>query len=121
MAFGEKQRILGVAAKNQLVTNIKNTVWGFKRFLGRKFSDPFVQDEIKRMPFKAVPHPQTGGVAVQVMYLGEQQIFSMEQIAAMLFTKLKETTEHSLQTKLMECVFSVSSETLVETRHLFLL
>jgi heat shock protein len=107
VAFGEKQRILGVAAKNQLVTNIKNTIWGFKRFLGRRFDDPFVQEEIKRLPFKVVPHPQTGGVAVQVKYMGEDHVFSMEQIAGMLLTKLKDTTEAALQTKISDCVLSV--------------
>ncbi|OXA61158.1 heat shock 70 kDa protein 4L [Folsomia candida] len=109
VAFGEKNRILGVAAKNQLVTNIKNTIWSFKRFLGRRFDDPYVQEEIKRMPFKVVAHPQSGGVAVQVRYLGEERVFSMEQIAAMLFTKLKETTEAGLKTRISDCVFSVPS------------
>lgn len=106
MAFGEKQRILGVAAKNQLVTNIKNTIWGFKRFLGRRFDDPYVQEEMKRLPFKVVAH-KYGSVGVKVKYLGEEQVFSMEQIAGMLFTKLKETTEAALQTKISDCVFSV--------------
>ena len=56
VAFGPKQRCMGVSARNQQVMNFKNTVWGFKTLLGRKFSDPYVQDEIKHLPFKVVEH-----------------------------------------------------------------
>lgn len=52
MAFSGKNRILGVAAKNQLVTNMKNTVFGFKRLLGRKSNDPHVQRELQQSPFR---------------------------------------------------------------------
>ena len=45
---------------------------------------------------------------LQVNYLGESQVFSAEQIAAMMFTKLKEITEHALKIKVNDCVISVS-------------
>ena len=52
MAFSGKNRILGVAAKNQLVTNMKNTIFGFKRLLGRKSNDPHVQRELQQIPYR---------------------------------------------------------------------
>jgi molecular chaperone DnaK (HSP70) len=57
---------MGVAAKNQQTTNLKNTVVNFKRFLGRQFRDPVVQQEIQRnLPFSVVEQSD-GSVGVQV-------------------------------------------------------
>ncbi|KAJ0179301.1 hypothetical protein K1T71_005013 [Dendrolimus kikuchii] len=108
VAFSPKNRILGVAAKNQMVTNMKNTVFGFKRLLGRKFSDPHVQKELKHFPFK-VEQRQDGGIGIRVNYLGEDNVFSPEQITAMLFTKLKDIAATALQTQINDCVISVPS------------
>ncbi|XP_063823445.1 97 kDa heat shock protein isoform X1 [Ostrinia nubilalis] len=108
VAFSPKNRILGVAAKNQMVTNMKNTVFGFKRLLGRKFSDPLVQKELKHFPFK-VEQRADGGIGIRVNYLGEDNVFSPEQITAMLFTKLKDTATTALQTQINDCVISVPS------------
>lgn len=79
VAFSSKNRILGVAAKNQMVTNMKNTVFGFKRLLGRKFSDPHVQKELKYFPFKVEQRPD-GGIGIRVNYLGEDNVFTPEQV-----------------------------------------
>ncbi|XP_045492631.1 97 kDa heat shock protein isoform X1 [Colias croceus] len=108
VAFSPKNRILGVAAKNQMVTNMKNTVFGFKRLLGRKFSDPHVQKELKQFPFKVEPRAD-GGIGIRINYLGEDNVFSPEQITAMLFTKLKESAAIALQTPINDCVISVPS------------
>ncbi|XP_014355991.2 97 kDa heat shock protein isoform X1 [Papilio machaon] len=108
VAFSPKNRILGVAAKNQMVTNMKNTVFGFKRLLGRKFSDPHVQKELKHFPFK-VEQRGDGGIGIRVNYLGEDNVFSPEQITAMLFTKLKDIAATALQTQINDCVISVPS------------
>lgn len=45
---------MGTSARNQMVTNPKNTVWGFKHFLGRSFSDPLVQREKQNLPYEIV-------------------------------------------------------------------
>ncbi|XP_012138186.1 heat shock protein 70Cb isoform X2 [Megachile rotundata] len=108
VAFSGKNRILGVAAKNQMVTNMKNTIYGFKRLLGRKYNDPQVQREIKMLPFK-VTQQADGNIGIHVQYLGEEHIFSPEQITAMLFTKLKDISETALQTIVNDCVISVPS------------
>lgn len=70
-----------------MVTNMKNTVFGFKRLLGRKFSDPHVQKELKHFPFK-VEQRQDGGIGIRVNYLGEDNVFSPEQVRRNSVTSL---------------------------------
>lgn len=65
VAFSGKNRILGVAAKNQMVTNVKNTIHGFKRLLGRKYNDPQVQCELRFLPYKITPQAD-GNIGVHV-------------------------------------------------------
>lgn len=108
VAFTEKNRVLGVAAKNQLVTNMKNTISGFKHLLGRKFRDPVVQNELHQIPYK-VEEMQDGGIGIRVNYLEEEHVFSPEQLLAMLFTKLKDTSTAALQAQIHDCVISVPS------------
>lgn len=75
---------------------MKNTVGGFKRLLGRKFNDPHVQRELSSIPAKVEQRPD-GSIGIKVNYLDKEQYFSPEQLTAMLFTKLKETSTHALQ------------------------
>lgn len=108
VAFGEKQRILGVAAKNQAVTNLKNTIFGFKRYLGRTYDDPRIQEEVNRVPYKLI-RTDNGGVGIKALYMGDEHLYTPEQITAMHFTKLKETAENAIQAKVHDCVISVPS------------
>lgn len=105
VAFDGKKRIIGVAAKNQQVTNMKNTVGGFKRLLGRKFNDPHVQHELTSIPAR-VEARGDGSIGIKVNYLGEDQHFGPEQLTAMLFTKLKETSAAAMQTQVNDCVIA---------------
>ncbi|XP_066150208.1 heat shock 70 kDa protein 4 isoform X1 [Euwallacea fornicatus] len=108
VAFSGKNRILGVAAKNQQVTNMKNTVYGLKRLLGRKFKDPHVQRELQWLPFNIL-EDKNGNIGIKVNYLNEEHTFSPEQCLAMLLTKLKDTASVALQTPINDCVVSVPS------------
>ncbi|KAK9875649.1 hypothetical protein WA026_009447 [Henosepilachna vigintioctopunctata] len=108
VAFSGKNRILGVAAKNQQVTNLKNTVYGLKRLLGRKFRDPHVQRELQMLPFNII-EVANGNIGIKVQYLNEEHIFSPEQCLAMLLTKLKDISIAALQTPINDCVISVPS------------
>lgn len=101
MAFDGRKRIIGVAAKNQQVTNMKNTVSGFKRLLGRKFNDPHVQRELSSIPTKVDQRPD-GGIGYKVNYLDQELYFSPEQLTVMLFTKLKETSTTALQAQVFD-------------------
>ncbi|KAK3526628.1 hypothetical protein QTP70_030838 [Hemibagrus guttatus] len=92
VSFGPRNRSIGAAAKSQVVTNCKNTVQGFKRFHGRAFSDPFVQNIKSSLVYELSQMP-TGTTGIKVTYMEEEKVFSIEQITAMLLTKLKETAE----------------------------
>ena len=90
VGFSDKQRIMGVNAKNQLLTNLKKTVFNFKHMLGRKFKDPYVQDlVIKGLPYD-VTEGSHGEIRIQINYLDKTRTFTPEEITAMLFTKLKD-------------------------------
>jgi len=65
VAFTEKQRFVGNSAKNQVITNIKNTVWGTKRLLARQFDDKQVQSELDRLPYTIVKQ-ENGDVGIKV-------------------------------------------------------
>ncbi|XP_016306908.1 heat shock 70 kDa protein 4-like [Sinocyclocheilus anshuiensis] len=108
VSFGPRNRSIGAAAKNQVVTNCKNTVQGFKRFHGRAFSDPYVQAEKSSLVFDLAQMP-TGTTGIKVMYMEEEKVFSIEQVTAMLLTKLKETAEAALKKPVADCVISVPS------------
>lgn len=87
---------------------MKNTIGNFKRLLGRKFNDPQVQKDLKSAPFKAEQRAD-GGIGIRVNYLDEEQVFTPEQVTAMLFTKLKETAEVALKKPIKDCVLTVPS------------
>uniref|UniRef100_A0A672MPA3 Heat shock 70 kDa protein 4 n=1 Tax=Sinocyclocheilus grahami TaxID=75366 RepID=A0A672MPA3_SINGR len=106
VSFGPRNRSIGAAAKSQMVTNCKNTVQGFKRFHGRAFSDPFVQNLKSSLVYDLSQMP-SGTTGIKVMYMEEEKVFSIEQITAMLLTKLKETAESALKKPVADCVISV--------------
>lgn len=108
IAFSSKNRVLGVAAKGQQISNIKNTIFNFKRLLGRCYDDPMVQAELKYLPFQVIRN-ENGSIGIQVNYLNETQVFSPEQCTAMLFSKLRETASVALQIPVNDCVISVPS------------
>uniref|UniRef100_A0A8C6Q3U1 Heat shock protein 4a n=1 Tax=Nothobranchius furzeri TaxID=105023 RepID=A0A8C6Q3U1_NOTFU len=108
VSFGPRNRSIGAAAKNQVVTNYKNTVQGFKRFHGRAFSDPYVQSTKSKLAYDLAPIP-SGSTGIKVMYMEEEKVFSVEQVTGMLLSKLKETAESALKKPVVDCVISVPS------------
>ncbi|KAJ2961647.1 hypothetical protein NQZ79_g3196 [Umbelopsis isabellina] len=106
VSFGPKQRFIGEPAKNQEVSNFKNTVASLKRLAGRSFQDKEIQ-EIEKQHINAELVDVHGQVGVKVNYLGEQQTFSNVQLIAMYLTKLKETTAHELSSPVSDCVITV--------------
>uniref|UniRef100_A0A8C5AXD9 Heat shock protein 4 like n=1 Tax=Gadus morhua TaxID=8049 RepID=A0A8C5AXD9_GADMO len=108
VSLASKNRIIGNAAKSQIITNFKNTVHGFKKFHGRAFDDPFVQGEKPKLPY-SLHKLANGNTGIKVRYLDEDKVFTVEQITAMLLTKLKETSEAALKKPVVDCVLSVPS------------
>uniref|UniRef100_A0A3Q2P6Y1 Heat shock protein family A (Hsp70) member 4 like n=1 Tax=Fundulus heteroclitus TaxID=8078 RepID=A0A3Q2P6Y1_FUNHE len=108
VSLASKNRMIGNAAKSQIITNFKNTVHGFKKFHGRAFDDPFVQSEKGKLPY-SLHKLANGSAGIKVRYLDEEKVFTVEQISGMLLTKLKETSESALKKPVVDCVVSVPS------------
>ncbi|XP_020564345.1 heat shock 70 kDa protein 4-like [Oryzias latipes] len=108
VSFGPRNRSIGASAKSQAVTNYKNTVQGFKRFHGRAFSDPYVQSAKSNLVYDVAQMP-SGSTGLKVMYMEEEKVYGVEQVTAMLLTKLKETAESALKKQVIDCVISVPS------------
>uniref|UniRef100_A0A8C7IZR1 Heat shock protein 4a n=1 Tax=Oncorhynchus kisutch TaxID=8019 RepID=A0A8C7IZR1_ONCKI len=106
VSFGPRNRSVGAAAKGQVVTNCKNTVQGFKRFHGRAFLDPYVQSAKSSLVYDLAQMP-SGMTGIKVMYMEEEKVFSIEQVTAMLLTKLKETAETAMKKPVADCVISM--------------
>ncbi|KAJ3070834.1 adenyl-nucleotide exchange factor sse1 [Podochytrium sp. JEL0797] len=106
VSFGDKQRFLGESAKTQEISNFKSTVASLKRLIGRDFADPDIQAvEAKYVNCKLV-EGEHGGVAAQVMYAGEQRVFSATQIVAMFFGEVKSFTGKEIKMPCTDCVVS---------------
>ncbi|EFX67876.1 hypothetical protein DAPPUDRAFT_229110 [Daphnia pulex] len=106
VALTSKNRMMGTSAKNQIITNISNTVFAFKRLLGLRFDDPLVAEEQKHLPQTLISTPD-GEVGYNVWYLGEEVTLGVRQIVAMLLTKVKDIAESALECKVFECVLAV--------------
>jgi heat shock protein 1/8 len=106
VAFTETERLIGDAAKNQVALNPENTVFDAKRLIGRKFSDPTVQEDMKHWPFKVVQGPGDKPL-IQVVAHGDVKRFSPEEISAMVLTKMKDIAESYLGTKVTDAVITV--------------
>lgn len=95
-------RLVGLLAKRQAVTNPKNTIFGIKRFIGHTFSDPAVQKDKTTVPFE-VKAGSTGGVLVK---MGEKDN-RPEEVSAMILQKLKTDAEAKLGEKITEAIITV--------------
>ncbi|KAG5359033.1 Heat shock protein 70 1 [Yarrowia sp. C11] len=105
VAFTDTERLIGDAAKNQAAMNPANTVFDAKRLIGRKFSDPEVQNDAKHFPFKIVD--KGGKPVIQVEFKGEEKTFTPEEISSMILVKMKEIAEAYLGGKVNDAVITV--------------
>ena len=108
VSFGEKVRAMGHSAKNQCITNFRNTIFSYKDLLGKLHSDDNVKSLKRRVPYTVVAG-ENDQPLIEVKYRQETSQFTPVQIAAMMLSKLKETAETALKTKVNDCVVSVPS------------
>lgn len=88
VAFTNTSILIGENAKEQTIENPRNTVFNFKRLLGRRFTDPQVQDEIKALPFKVEKGPGDRPLIV-VTHQKQVRKYYPEEIQAILIGELK--------------------------------
>ncbi|EIW80347.1 heat shock protein [Coniophora puteana RWD-64-598 SS2] len=100
------ERLVGLPAKRQAVVNSTNTVFAFKRLVGRQFKDKEVQEDIKHWPFKVVPKSD-GRPAVEVQNGDKISQFSSEELSAMVLSKMRDTAEQYLNKKVNHAVITV--------------
>jgi len=96
------ERLVGTIARRQGVTNPENTIYSIKRFVGRKFDDPLVQEALKRVPYR-VTRAANGDVRV---VMGRKE-YSPPEISAMILQKLKADAEAKLGEKVTQAVITV--------------
>ncbi|KAE9400667.1 heat shock protein 70 [Gymnopus androsaceus JB14] len=100
------ERLVGLPAKRQAVVNSANTVFAFKRLVGRSFKDKEVQDDMKHWPFNVVARPD-GRPAVEVENGGKKQLLSAEELSSMVLVKMKETAQQFLNKNVNHAVVTV--------------
>jgi len=96
------ERLVGLLAKRQAVTNPKNTIFGIKRFIGHTFDDAGVQKDKAIVPFE-VSKSTTGGVKVKL----NDKESTPEEISAMILSKIKADVEAKIGEKVTQAIITV--------------
>ena len=96
------ERMVGLVARRQAITNPDNTIFSIKRFMGRKYSDPEVQKALKIVPYKVTAAPN-GDVRV---WMGGKE-YSPPEISAMILQKIKTDAEAYLGEPVTQAVITV--------------
>ncbi|PJE64478.1 MAG: molecular chaperone DnaK [Candidatus Ryanbacteria bacterium CG10_big_fil_rev_8_21_14_0_10_43_42] len=96
------ERLVGLLAKRQAVTNPKNTIFSAKRLIGRTYSDEEIVRDKKLLPY-AIQESKNNGIEIT---MGEKQ-YRPEEISAMVLQKLKQDAEEQLGEKITEAIITV--------------
>ena len=96
-------RVVGIPAKNQMVTNPKNTIYSAKRLIGLKYSD--LKGEATKLPYTVIDNGSD--VRVEVSENGSTKRYSPQEISAFVLQKMKKTAEDYLGTTVTEAVITV--------------
>ncbi|MGI5058169.1 molecular chaperone DnaK [Treponema pectinovorum] len=97
------ERIVGASAKNQAITNPKNTIYEVKRLIGKHYSD--LQDELSRVPYAIKQKGEN--VVVSVTDNGQEKEYTPQEISAFILQKMKKTAEDYLGETVTDAVITV--------------
>jgi len=103
VAFSKKgERLVGLLAKRQAVTNPENTIFSVKRLIGRRYNDEEVQKAKKFLPFKIIPGEHT-----DIKIEAKGKAYSPQEISAIVLQKLKKSAEDHIGEKINDAVITV--------------
>lgn len=105
VSFTDEERLIGDAAKNASGQNFLNTIYEAKRMMGRDWTDPILQNDLKLFPYKVVN--VNNKPKVEVTFKGEPKQFTPEEISAMILTKMKTIAESYLGKTVKNAVVTV--------------
>ncbi|KAF9690031.1 hypothetical protein SADUNF_Sadunf01G0153600 [Salix dunnii] len=106
VCFGDKQRFIGTAGAASTMMNPKNSISQIKRLIGRPFSDPELQRDLKSLPFTVTEGPD-GFPLIQARYLGEMRTFTPTQVLGMVFSDLKIIGQKNLKAAVVDCCIGI--------------
>ena len=95
------ERLVGVIAKRQAITNPQNTIFSVKRLIGRNFNDEEVKKDKSLLPYE-IKERQDGGVEVKI---GDKW-YSAQEVSAMILAKLKQDAEEKLGEKITDAIIT---------------
>ncbi|OIW11903.1 hypothetical protein TanjilG_18176 [Lupinus angustifolius] len=106
VCFGDKQRFIGTAGAATTMMNPKNSISQIKRLIGKQFSDPELQRDLKSLPFHVTEGPD-GYPLIHARYLGEAKAFTPIQVFGMMLSNLKEIAEKNLNAAVIDCCIGI--------------
>lgn len=103
VAFTKKdERLVGLLAKRQAITNPENTIFSVKRLMGRRYNDEEVKKAKKFLPYKIIPGEHT-----DIKIEAKGKAYSPQEISAMILQKLKKSAEDHIGEKITDAVITV--------------
>ena len=109
VSFTKNERLVDIPAENNKIINPKNTIYGIREIIGKKYDVPNVQKFIKKVPFKIVKDSKTEKPKIIVEYRGETKSYYPEEIYAMIIDKLKQLAEDYLGRNINEAIITIPS------------
>eukprot|EP00970_Alexandrium_tamarense_P012319 scaffold2856_cov189-Alexandrium_tamarense.AAC.23 len=107
VSFTKEGKLVGTAAKSQVASNPRNTVYDIKRIIGRSFTDPVTAEECKNFPFEVSEGGAHGEPKIVVEWRGEKKELRPEEISAMVLAELKLAAERHLGREVKGAVITV--------------
>ncbi len=103
IAFTKKgDRLVGLLAKRQAITNPENTIFSVKRLIGRRYNDEEIKKAKKFLPFKIIPGEHT-----DIKIEAKGKAYSPQEMSAMVLQKLRKSAENHLGEKITDAVITV--------------
>jgi L1 cell adhesion molecule like protein len=105
VSFTSEERLIGDAAKSMVSSNPSNTVFDAKRLIGKKFTDASVQSDMRHFSYNVINKESKPFISVD--FMGENKVFSPEEISSMVLIKMKEIAEAFLGSTVTDAVVTV--------------